>query len=50
MKMYCEARSLRLVGKAWEVRAKLKQLSTSDVPLTQWLEKRRSPGRFTSRV
>lgn len=44
MKMYCEAQSLRIVGKAWEVRAKLKQLSAENVTLCEWL-RRRMPSR-----
>lgn len=39
MKMYCETTSLRLVGKAWEVRAKLKQMSRTDMTLHAWLQR-----------
>jgi hypothetical protein len=33
MKLYYHSNSLRLVGKAWEIRAKLKELKT-DRPIT----------------
>lgn len=42
MKMYCEANSMRIVGKAWEVRTKLRQLANQNVTLSEWLSFTRS--------
>lgn len=43
MKMYCEANSVRIVGKVWEVRTKLKQLCKQNVMLSEWLAKQHQP-------
>lgn len=37
MKMYCAPNSVRIVGKAWEVRTKLKQMCQGDLTLSEWL-------------
>lgn len=37
MKMYCASNNVRIVGKVWEVRAKLKQMTKRDVTLNEWL-------------
>lgn len=47
MKMYCERESLRLVGKVWEVRAKLGQICTQSISLEEWLHRRT---RYLSRL
>lgn len=40
MKMYCGTESLRLVGKVWEVREKLRQLCAQNISLEEWLRRR----------
>lgn len=37
MKMYCAPNSVRIVGKAWEVRTKLKQMCRRDITVSEWL-------------
>jgi len=37
VKTYCTANSLRMVGKAWQIRALLKQHATSHATLQQFL-------------
>lgn len=38
MKMYMNHKSLKLVGKSWQVRAKLKELSRSKLTVQQFLQ------------
>ena len=37
MKIYCAENGLRIAGKCWEVRAKLRQLATSPLTVQEWL-------------
>lgn len=39
MKMYCDTKSIRIVGQGWEVRRKLQTIlkDSPHMPLAQWL-------------
>lgn len=45
MKTYVSEKELRMVGKAWEIRAALRSWHKKDVTLQAYLEKRSNAGR-----
>ncbi|GAA4709627.1 Z-ring formation inhibitor MciZ [Brevibacillus fulvus] len=40
MKTYTSSEQLRLVGKAWEIRAMLRQWAKQPITLQEWLQRR----------
>ncbi|WP_322112061.1 Z-ring formation inhibitor MciZ [Brevibacillus ruminantium] len=45
MKTYVGEKQLRMVGKAWEIRATLRSWSKKDLTLQEYLARRSKPGR-----
>ncbi|RNB68384.1 Z-ring formation inhibitor MciZ [Brevibacillus nitrificans] len=45
MKTYVSEKQLRLVGKAWEIKAALRSWSKKDLTLQAYLERRSNAGR-----
>lgn len=45
MKTYVSVNQLRMVGKAWEIKAALRSWSSKDLTLQQYLQKRANAGR-----
>jgi len=48
MKIYMDDRHLRMVGKSWQIRAKLKELSRSSLTVQQFLQMGKEKKRTTS--
>lgn len=49
MKLYYEPNRLRIIGKVWEVRTKLKQMKEEEMTLSEWLRLTHEPPRVKSR-
>ncbi|WP_082415808.1 Z-ring formation inhibitor MciZ [Numidum massiliense] len=43
MNIYCEQNRLRISGKCWEIRAKLRLLAASQLTVHEWLQRQLPP-------